>query len=61
MAKIATNIVGINAKIAKTPEYGGKGGGEKISESTQELMTAAIVMIGTKYDSTEISVKDAKK
>ena len=47
--------------VAKTPEYGGEGGGQKISTSTQELMTAAIVLAGTKYDSTEISVKDAKK
>jgi hypothetical protein len=47
--------------VAKTPEYGGEGGGEKISTSTQELMTATIVLIGKKYDSSEISVKDAKK
>ena len=47
--------------VSKTPEYGGEGGGQKISTSTQELMTAAIVLAGTKYDSTEISVKDAKK
>tara|TARA_Y100000356_G_C11242862_1_gene282002 strand:+ start:38 stop:1561 length:1524 start_codon:yes stop_codon:yes gene_type:complete len=48
-------------KIAKTPEYGGKGGGEKISESTQELMTAAIVMLNKTYDASEIDVKDARK
>jgi len=48
-------------KIAKTPEYGGKGGGEKISESTQELMTAAIVISNKTYDAQEISVDDAKK
>ena len=45
--------------LAKTPEYGGEGGGEKISTSTQELMTAAIVLIGKKYDAKEIDVKDA--
>ena len=48
-------------KIAKTPEYGGEGGGQKISTSTQELMTAAIVLLGKKYDSTEITVDDASK
>tara|TARA_B110000285_G_C15068886_1_gene586787 strand:- start:32 stop:1579 length:1548 start_codon:yes stop_codon:yes gene_type:complete len=56
--------ISISAKadgLAKTPEYGGEGGGTKIHKSTQELMTAAIVLAGTKYDSTEISVKDAKK
>ena len=47
--------------VSKTPEYGGEGGGEKISTSTQELMTATIVLMGKKYDSTEISVEDAKK
>ena len=47
-------------KIAKTPEYGGKGGGEKISESTQELMTAAIVISNKTYDAQDISVEDAK-
>jgi hypothetical protein len=49
------------SKIAKTPEYGGEGGGQKISTSTQELMTAAIVLLGKKYDSTEIAVDDASK
>ena len=49
------------SKIAKTPEYGGEGGGQKISTSTQELMTAAIVLLGKKYDSTEITVDDASK
>ena len=49
------------SKVAKTPEYGGEGGGQKISTSTQELMTAAIVLGGKKYDSTEITVDDAKK
>ena len=49
------------SKIAKTPEYGGKGGGEKISESTQELMTAAIVISNKTYDAQDISVDDAKK
>jgi len=49
------------SKIAKTPEYGGKGGGEKISESTQELMTAAIVISNKTYDAQDISVEDAKK
>ena len=48
------------SKIAKTPEYGGKGGGEKISESTQELMTAAIVISNKTYDAQDISVEDAK-
>ena len=48
------------SKIAKTPEYGGKGGGEKISESTQELMTAAIVISNKTYDAQEINVDDAK-
>jgi hypothetical protein len=47
--------------VAKTPEYGGKGGGEKISENTQELMTAAIIMLGKKYDESEITVEDAAK
>ena len=47
--------------FAKTPEYGGEGGGQKISTSTQELMTAALVLGKKKYDSTEISVDDAKK
>ena len=49
------------SKIAKTPEYGGKGGGTKISESTQELMTAAIVISNKTYDAQDISVEDAKK
>jgi len=49
------------SKIAKTPEYGGRGGGEKISESTQELMTAAIVISNKTYDAQDISVEDAKK
>jgi len=48
-------------KVAKTPEYGGEGGGQKISKSTQELMTAAVVLIGKKYDASEIDVEDAKK
>ena len=48
-------------KFAKTPEYGGEGGGQKISTSTQELMTAAIVLGKKKYDSSEITVDDAKK
>ena len=48
------------SKIAKTPEYGGKGGGETISESTQELMTAAIVISNKTYDAQDISVEDAK-
>ena len=47
--------------VAKTPEYGGEGGGQKISTSTQELMTAAIVLLGKKFDSSEIDVEDAKK
>ena len=47
--------------LSKTPEYGGKGGGEKISENTQELMTAAIIMLGKKYDEEEITVEDASK
>ena len=46
--------------VAKTPEYGGEGGGQKISTSTQELMTAAIVLLGKKFDSSEIDVEDAK-
>lgn len=45
--------------FAKTPEYGGKGGGEKISESTQELMTAAIVLNGYTYDAQDIDTEDA--
>ena len=45
--------------IAKTPEYGGEGGGTKISTSTQELMTATIVLLGKKYDSEKITVEDA--
>ena len=49
------------SKVAKTPEYGGQGGGQTISTSTQELMTAAIVLGKKKYDSTEITVDDAKK
>ena len=49
------------SKFAKTPEYGGEGGGQKISTSTQELMTAAVVLGGKKYDAEEISVDDAKK
>ena len=49
------------SKVAKTPEYGGEGGDKKISTSTQELMTATIVLMGKKYDSSEISVEDAKK
>ena len=49
------------SKFAKTPEYGGKGGGEKISESTQELMTAAIVITNKTYDESNIDVDDAKK
>ena len=48
------------SKVSKTPEYGGEGGGEKISTSTQELMTATLVLMGKKFDSTEISVDDAK-
>ncbi len=48
-------------KVAKTPEYGGEGGGQKISTSTQELMTAALVIGKKKYDSSEITVDDAKK
>ena len=49
------------SKFAKTPEYGGEGVGEKISTSVQELMTAAVVLGGKKYDAQEISVDDAKK
>ena len=49
------------SKFAKTPEYGGEGGGAKISTSVQELMTAAVVLGGKKYDAQEISVDDAKK
>ena len=45
--------------LAKTPEYGGQGGGTKISVNTQELMTAAIVMLNTKFDAQDISVDDA--
>ena len=45
--------------IAKTPEYGGEGGGTKISTSTQELMTATIVLLGKKYNSKKITVEDA--
>ena len=45
--------------FAKTPEYGGKGGGTKISESTQEIMTCAVVLLGKKYDEEEITVEDA--
>ena len=55
-----TGVISLG-KFAKTPEYGGEGGGQKISTSTQELMTAAIVLGGKKYDSTEITVDDAKK
>jgi hypothetical protein len=47
--------------LAKTPEYGGQGGGKKISTSTQELMTATIVLLGKKYDASEIDVKDAEQ
>ena len=49
------------SNVSKTPEYGGEGGGEKISTSTQELMTAALVMNKKKFDSGEIEVDDAKK
>ncbi len=45
--------------MAKTPEYGGEGGGTRISTSTQELMTATIVLLGKKYDSEKITVEDA--
>ncbi len=48
------------SKIAKTPEYGGKGGGTKISENTQELMTAAIVISNKTYDAQDITVEEAK-
>ena len=47
--------------VAKTPEYGGQGGGVKISPNVQELMTAAIVLLGKKYDASEIDVEDAKE
>tara|TARA_Y100000996_G_C22515765_1_gene640333 strand:+ start:39 stop:1565 length:1527 start_codon:yes stop_codon:yes gene_type:complete len=47
--------------LAKTPEYGGQGGGKVISTDTQELMTAALVMNKRKFDSGEIEVDDAKK
>ena len=49
------------SKLAKTPEYGGEGGGEKISTSTQELMTAALVIMNKKYNADKITVEDASK
>jgi len=45
--------------LAKTPEYGGKGGATTISESTQELMTCAVVLNGYQYDGSDIDAKDA--
>ena len=58
--KIAITDPATNWKnMAKTPEYGGEGGGTKISTSTQELMTATIVLLGKKYDSEKITVEDA--
>jgi hypothetical protein len=47
------------SNVAKTPEYGGQGGGTKISVNTQELMTAAIVMLNKNFDAQDISVDDA--
>ena len=45
--------------MSKTSEYGGEGGGTKTSTSTQELMTATIVLLGKKYNSEKITVEDA--
>ncbi len=45
--------------LAKTPEYGGKGGGTKISESTQELLVCCLVLMEYSHDGTDIDVKQA--
>lgn len=47
--------------LAKTPEYGGKGGGTKISESTQELMVCCLVLNGYTYDGTDIDAEQASE
>ena len=48
-------------KFAKTEEYGGKGGGTKISESTQELMVCCLVLNGYTYDGTDIDAEQASE
>ena len=47
------------SNFPKTPEYGGNGGGTKISESTQEIMTCAVVLLNKQFDEEEITVEDA--
>jgi hypothetical protein len=47
--------------LAKTPEYGGKGGGTKISESTQELLVCCLVLNGYTYDGTDIDAEQASE
>ena len=62
--KITNPSISITNKtngLSKTPEYGGQGGGKKISTSVQELMTATIILLGKKYDASEIDVKDAEE
>ena len=57
--KITNPSISITNKtngLSKTPEYGGQGGGKKISTSVQELMTATIILLGKKYDASEITV-----
>ena len=49
------------ADLAKTPEYGGKGGGTTISESTQELLVCCLVLNGYTYDGTDIDAEQASE
>jgi hypothetical protein len=49
------------ADLAKTPEYGGKGGGTKVSESTQELLVCCLVLNGYTYDGTDIDAEQASE
>lgn len=49
------------ADLAKTPEYGGKGGGTTISESTQELLVCCLVLSGYTYDGTDIDAEQASE
>ena len=44
--------------LSKTPEYGGRGGCKKISESTQEIMTCAVVLLNKQFNEEEITVEE---
>ena len=51
----------IISDLSKTPEYGGKVGGQSISESTQELMVCCLVLNGYTYDGTDIDADQASE